>query len=611
MKHSKSSKKIFHSDINDYKFIQMDKIVKMKKELESIDPYEDIENAMKKAEELVEKSKNKIKKDDLLEQIRINALSSFITDIKGKSENQIQKIFKQKVDEFSNGIQLIIDKTKKENKKYISQYELVLEEKKLLQNQISQLNSEYDKIKNQLKDNEELIYKIQKRFSLFQENKLLFDEFLKEFSNRNPIEVIKEIQTRQDGYINFLKEYNNAMKKIEDLKKEKNDEYKNNKRTIEELSGKIYQKELDEKEISKSYEKKILSLKTELSAFKGYKEQNIILHKMLFRLYNRLIEAFSLEKNIKIDNKFLNIQESDFHPNLFDDFEIGRYIDLMISSMNNSTTDSLLRETIAYSNMMVRLYMKDKINLRYEPVRTFKELKNLMERKEEEIFRLKEKIKDLEFKNNQLELNNKKLNSSIKHIHLQKDFNLRNKKMFNRKSQSSSNDKILNLKNNNNYLNEKNRVLSAKNILSDKSNNKKEINLSITKKKSNDDLNKINNKTYDFNNQCLLTPEEREKFKSIYNSKNADKLIKVHGFQDLVTHLNEFRELVEHTNRLFLYQSKMNAKNNHITTFDKLNINNKKKRPLTSSRSVVYEDRIKDNIIKKLDFMIKNAKKNN
>jgi hypothetical protein len=55
----------------------------------------------------------------------------------------------------------------------------------------------------------------------------------------------------------------------------------------------------------------------------------------------------------------------------------------------------------------------------------------------------------------------------------------------------------------------------------------------------------------------------------------------------------------------------MNAKNNHITTFDKLNINNKKKRPLTSSRSVVYEDRIKDNIIKKLDFMIKNAKKNN
>ena len=608
MKHSKSSIKLLHSDINDYKSIQMDKIIKMKKELESIDPYRDIDTALKKAEQFVEKSKNKIKKDDLLEQIRINALSSFITDIKGKSENQIKKIFKQKVDEFSNGTQLIIDKSKKENKKYISQYESVLEEKKLLQSQLSELNSEYEKIKNQLKDNEELINKIQTRFSLFQENKILFDEFLKEFSNRNPIDIIKEIQIRQDGYINFLNEYNNAMKKIDDLNKEKNNEYKNNKRTIEELNEKIYQKELDEKQISESYEKIILSLKTKLNTFKGYKEENITLHKMLFRLYNRLIEAFSLKKNIKIDNKFLNIKESDFHPNLFDDTEIGKYIDLMISSMNSSTTDSLLRETIAYSNMMVRLYMKDKINLRYEPVRTFKELKSLMERKEEEIFRLKEKIKDLEFKNNQLELNNKKLNSSIKHIQLQMNFNLRNKRMFNRKSQSSSTERILNIKNNTNYLNEKNRILSAKNILSNEK-KRKEFNLNIKKKNSNDDLKKINNKTYDFNNQGLLSPEEREKFRNIYSSKNADKLIKVHGFQDLVTHLNEFRELVEHTNRLFLYQSKMNAKNNPINFFDKLNVKKKNNRPLTSSKSVVYEDKIKDNIIKKIDVMIKSAKK--
>ena len=608
MKHSKSSIKLLHSDINDYKSIQMDKIIKMKKELESIDPYRDIDTALKKAEQFVEKSKNKIKKDDLLEQIRINALSSFITDIKGKSENQIKKIFKQKVDEFSNGTQLIIDKSKKENKKYISQYESVLEEKKLLQSQLSELNSEYEKIKNQLKDNEELINKIQTRFSLFQENKILFDEFLKEFSNRNPIDIIKEIQIRQDGYINFLNEYNNAMKKIDDLNKEKNNEYKNNKRTIEELNEKIYQKELDEKQISESYEKIILSLKTKLNTFKGYKEENITLHKMLFRLYNRLIEAFSLKKNIKIDNKFLNIKESDFHPNLFDDTEIGKYIDLMISSMNSSTTDSLLRETIAYSNMMVRLYMKDKINLRYEPVRTFKELKSLMERKEEEIFRLKEKNKDLEFKNNQLELNNKKLNSSIKHIQLQMNFNLRNKRMFNRKSQSSSTERILNIKNNTNYLNEKNRILSAKNILSNEK-KRKEFNLNIKKKNSNDDLKKINNKTYDFNNQGLLSPEEREKFRNIYSSKNADKLIKVHGFQDLVTHLNEFRELVEHTNRLFLYQSKMNAKNNPINFFDKLNVKKKNNRPLTSSKSVVYEDKIKDNIIKKIDVMIKSAKK--
>ncbi len=65
------------------------------------------------------------------------------------------------------------------NKKYVSKYEVILEEKKLLLDQLPQLNSEYDKLKVQFKDNEQLIYKLQIRFS--KENKILFDEFLKEF----------------------------------------------------------------------------------------------------------------------------------------------------------------------------------------------------------------------------------------------------------------------------------------------------------------------------------------------------------------------------------------------------------------------------------------------
>ena len=64
------------------------------------------------------------------------------------------------------------------------------------------------------------------------------------------------------------------MQKIDDLKKEKNDEYKINKRTIEELSDKLYQKEIDTKGISES--KEILNLKNEV--FLGYKKQNIMLN---------------------------------------------------------------------------------------------------------------------------------------------------------------------------------------------------------------------------------------------------------------------------------------------------------------------------------------------
>ena len=95
MKHSFSAKKLM-SEIEDYKLIRMNQISKMKKELKTINPYKIIEDAIKTADTYIENTKNKTKNDDLLEQTRINALSSFITDIKGKNEIQIQKILKKK-----------------------------------------------------------------------------------------------------------------------------------------------------------------------------------------------------------------------------------------------------------------------------------------------------------------------------------------------------------------------------------------------------------------------------------------------------------------------------------------------------------------------------------
>ena len=53
------------------------------------------------------------------------------------------------------------------------------QEKKIIIRSITPMNSEYDKLKAQFKDNQQLIYKLQIRFS--KENKILFDEFLKEF----------------------------------------------------------------------------------------------------------------------------------------------------------------------------------------------------------------------------------------------------------------------------------------------------------------------------------------------------------------------------------------------------------------------------------------------
>ena len=119
---------------------------------------------------------------------------------------------------------------------------------------------------------------------------------------------------------------------------------------------------------------------------------------MLYQLYNRLIENFSLDKDINLQKKLLKLKKEDYKPNLLDDNEIFKYIKLMISSMNPSTSDQLLRETIAYSNMITRVYLKNKINLKYDPLSTFKELKDIMEKNEEKMLELTNSAKEYEAK---------------------------------------------------------------------------------------------------------------------------------------------------------------------------------------------------------------------
>ena len=133
-------------------------------------------------------------------------------------------------------------------------------------------------------------------------------------------------------------------------------------------------------------------------------EKNKLLHKMLYQIYNKLFDAFRLDKNIKINDEYLNIKEEDFMPNVFDDIELGKYIKLMISSSRPCTCDKLLRETIAYSNMIIKAYLKKKVYLskidqknkekllRFDPLNTFKELKSILEEKQDKIVQFGLKI---------------------------------------------------------------------------------------------------------------------------------------------------------------------------------------------------------------------------
>ena len=587
--------------------ISMNKIYSIKNDLNSIDPNKIINDALNCSNKYNENVK--IKKDKLLEQTKNKTIFAFMNEIKHKNNNDLKKLLNEKLNDYQKDSQIIINKNEKLKDEYKNKYNNILNEKENLINQIQILRKENNKLNEQLKIYHKLIESLQSKFEAFNKNKELYDEFLKEYPNKNPIEIMKEIKLRENGYLSFLEEYHNCLNKIEEIKLEKNNEHKNNKLIIEDLSNKIYQNELNYKNNNINNLKIIESLKIENKNFKIYKEENINLHKMLFKLYNLLFDNFRLDKNIKINDKFLDIKETDFNPNLFDDNEIVRYIQIMINNMKENNTEKLLRETIAYSNMLIRKYLKNKNDLRYDPVNTFKNLKKIMEFKEDTINKLNDKIKNYEINIKQLEIENKKLKYNIQQLEILQDKIL---------SKSKSALHIIKKNDINDNKNNKRPFTSFK--LNKNLNKNTILKKSFEKAQSSIELQNLlpksfitsqvsPEKNYNSNqNDNFLTPKEKMRFKTLYFSKNNDKLYKPHGYQNLITQLNEFRELIEHTNRLFLYKDRINNKSKLILEQNKNSQrnNSKNKKQLNHSKSQYdYGENVKKKIINKIDNILK------
>ena len=70
-----------------------------------------------------------------------------------------------------------------------------------------------------------------------------------------------------------------------------------------------------------------------------------------------------------------------------------------------------------------------------------------------------------------------------------------------------------------------------------------------------------------------------KEFKKIKESRNKDKILKIHNHQPLVKCLNEFNRLIKHTNKLFVYKYKIAPKE-----AKKININSSKNKSIIEKR---------------------------
>ena len=625
----------------------------LKESIHKIDPNLIIKEALDLAnKKLVENNKKKL---ETLEQVKKSSINDFLFEINKTDKNyeQLKSISMKKIDEFKGSANLLVERTQKEAKEYIFKLDLINKENQMLEKKYLDLKNQFEDYEEKQKNYLNQIEQMESGAKLLILNKPVFNEFLKQFKSHSPKKIIEDLEKQKNGFKLLNSEYNSTVNKIIFSRKIFDIKVEREEKKISDLNSKIHDLEDENALVLENIQSDIEELKREIEDLQGLKEENDKYRKMLYQLYNRLIGAFSLDKDANFKIKSLNLKKEDYKPNLLDENEIFKYIKLMISSMNRSTSDQLLRETIAYCNMITRVYLKNKINSKYEPYSTFKELKDIMDKNEDTIERLRTNLEEYEKKLKKMVAENRKLNKIINYFHQEKNkniemkqsnmnlkyrnslilrkssYNKNNSREFSSSKKRSSSIKEINNKNrikSANYI-AKNNILKRKKMFTEEmlNSNKSAIN---KMKKSYSSFHFINQDNIDFKylRNPLYQSIQSMKCNKVIN-KNESKIIdkkkenkkeekiKTINEQNIVTYLNEFKQLINHTNRLFLYQAKMSPKyylekNKNLTQnkpkFNRLPIMKKKK--LNQSSGDLLQDFVKTKIISKINGMINNLK---
>ena len=571
-----------------------------------------IKEALEKGEkESIKKRKNNYIKDDLLEEVRSSVIKSYLESVKDKTIKEIKSELNKRIDEYIKNIQIVLIKSNYEVEEYKKKYDM----KEMECNNIKQKNNSL------MRYNQELIEEINnyqsnlnslhKSYEMLLKQKDLFEVILREYSSNTPDEILLELKLAKEGSLQLLENYNQIIKENNEIKEEMKKMKKKYEMKNESLINDFILYKEDKKNEEKQNLAKIGYLEQKLYINNKYQKDNNNLHQILYYIYNLLFEEFNLNKGvIQIKKKYLDLKESDFNPNVIYDTEIRNYIELMAKSMHRETIDVVFRECVGYLNMIIRKYFPHKKNLRFKPVEMLVEIKNFIDSNIKLINDSKLVLEQYKSNYIKLEKENLKLNKKLEETNenytsyqlLIENQMSRDKRHLLQLKRNANNRKCLsnsNELNNNNTYNKTFNNYKANTIISKTlketneidDDNKNKISLFRIRK-----VNKENSKIVDNRNlfnsnenkkvlpfsllenkdknkkeekDIILKTKKRERNKScrIEKSKtmikdtNSDKILKIHGKDKEIKFHRDFNFLIEETNRLFLYQPRMNSYN--------------------------------------------------
>lgn len=573
-----------------------------------------IKEALEKGEkESIKKGKNNYIKDDLLEEVRSSVIKSYLESVKDKTIKEIKTELNKRIDEYIKNIQIVLIKSNYEIDEYKKKYDM----KEMECNDIKQKNNSL------MRYNQELIEEINnyqsnlnslhKSYEMLLKQKDLFEVILREYSSKTPDEILLELKLAKEGSLQLLENYNQIIRENNEIK----EEMKRMKKKYEMKNESIINDFILYKEDKKSEEKvnfaKMKYLENKLYNNNKYQKDNYSLHQILYYIYNLLFEEFNLNKGvIQIKKKYLDLKESDFNPNVMYDNEIRNYIELMVKSMHRETIDVVFRECVGYLNMIIRKYFPQKKNLRFKPVEMLIEIKNFIDSNIKLINDSKLLIE--QYKNNYTKLEKENLKLSKKLEETNENYNSyqllienqmsRDKRHLLQLKRNTNNRTCLTNSNEANNMNTNNKTfnnyqtntITSKTLrdINNDDNNKNKISLFRIKKvkkennkiienrnkfKSNEHKkalpfslleNTDDSKKEEKDNTLKRRTRERNKSSGIYKSKtiikdtNSDKILKAHGNNKEIQFYHDFNFLIEETNRLFLYQPRMNSYNDKM-----------------------------------------------
>ena len=604
------------------KFSPKEDIIKNK--IQELNPELMIKETVNSCLERHDISKLKDNKEELLKILSEQSMNNYMEYVKGRSNKEGKDFLKKELDLYNNKLKAILAKSNNDKNDFKNKYLNALEENKNLKEKILYVESFNKNLLQQIHQLEINSANFEIQMNNISKKQLFLNDLFERYPGKNENEILKYLDDLKAGSIQLLEDYQNMQEKIKVINKEqqiKEKEYKTNINKVY-LNNEILMKEKNDMENQYFY--KMNKFDYIQKTNEEQKDHNIYLTQTLFHIYNLLFKEFGLNRNLSIDKKFLDIKESDFNPDFLYNEEIKNYIELMIKSMHHDTYDILFRETLGYLNMILRIYLPNKFNLRFQPIKAFKEIKDFIDSKMTIIEDNNNLIKSLESTIEQKNAEINKLTNSQKELNkeynlyknlVEKEFIKSNKIIYQLKNSNSKKDVHKTDYNINKMYNK-----TFSNIRTGSFNFNIRDFTGITNKKlkikrrakilNTEEIESFRNASGERNKKNIIKSNKKNKTygnsqqKKIKKGKNSDKIVRENGNQQRYNDIGKLKLLIDETNRLFLYKSRMNS-----TTGRHLEDNNKNKNRIlkTYTNNFYAEEDIKNKIFKQINHLIKTS----